>query len=75
VAATGAAVSWACFLTTQRDGRRKLGERSTRQAAMNLADKPYSYGFAEVKQILANGRPGEVWQRKKGSWFKKWEAA
>ena len=52
---------WRCWL-----GGIHAGRRSTRQAAMNLVDKPYRRGTALVKHTGT----GETWERDRGSWFK-----
>ncbi len=52
---------WTCFL-----GGLHAGRCSTRQAAMNLVDRPWRKGPALVRH---EGN-GETWERRRGSWFK-----
>lgn len=52
---------WVCWL-----GGLHAGRCSTRQAAMNLVDRPWRRGNALVKH---EGN-GETWERRRGSWFK-----
>lgn len=41
-----------------------IGRCTTRQAAMNLADKPWRSGL----YVVQNTRTGEEWERRGGSW-------
>jgi hypothetical protein len=52
---------WSCWHGSNHQGR-----RSTRQAAMNLVDKPFISGPARVRHTGT----GEEWERRAGSWFK-----
>lgn len=52
---------WRCWL-----GGNHAGRCTTRQAAMNLVDRPYRKGPALVKHEST----GETWERRQGSWFK-----
>ncbi len=52
---------WAAILNGQFVGR-----ASTRQAAMNLIDRPYQAGAGRIER----SRTGETWRRRGGSWFR-----
>lgn len=53
-------LAWVCY-----QGGLLRGRGGTRQAAMNLVDRPFRSGNAMVR----HSGTGETWVRRNGSWF------
>ena len=57
---------WVTEVKQKGGVRLNLGFASTRQAAMNKADRPYRPGFAIVRNFVTD----EEWERRSGTWIK-----
>ena len=57
---------WACFMWNKAERKMRFqGRKTTRRAAIGLVDRPYRSGSATVR----NDNTGEMWERRRGSWF------